>query len=156
MNTVSFTVVGKQEPAGSKKAIPTRRDWRSVPGVRWQVVDANKNAAAWKEVVAAVAKGAMLRDRLQPLEGPLVVEMIFYRKRPASHTNQKGLSPEGLRNPYPATKPDVLKLARAVEDAMTGIVYGDDAQIVDEILRKRWTPSEGAEHVLVNVFNLVP
>jgi Holliday junction resolvase RusA-like endonuclease len=35
-------------------------------------------------------------------------------------------------------KPDVLKLARAVEDALTGILYRDDAQIVTEVLRKRY------------------
>ena len=32
--------------------------------------------------------------------------------------------------------PDVLKLARGVEDALTGIVWRDDAQIVNESLNK--------------------
>lgn len=32
--------------------------------------------------------------------------------------------------------PDVLKLARGVEDALTGIVWRDDAQIVNESLSK--------------------
>jgi len=32
----------------------------------------------------------------------------------------------------------VLKLARAVEDALTGVIWADDAQIVDEVIRKRY------------------
>jgi Holliday junction resolvase RusA-like endonuclease len=38
----------------------------------------------------------------------------------------------------PPVKPDVLKLARAVEDAMSGIIYKDDAQIVTERLCDRY------------------
>lgn len=154
MNTIAFTVIGHPEPAGSKRAVPTRREWRSVPGVRWQVLDANKKAEPWKDVVAVTARGAMLSNRLQVFEGPLVVEMTFYRHRPGSHWNKKGLSPEGLRYPFPIAKPDVLKLARGVEDALTGIVYGDDNQIVDEILRKRFCPPGDRERVEIMVMGL--
>lgn len=38
----------------------------------------------------------------------------------------------------PATRPDVLKLARCAEDSLTGIVWRDDAQIVEEHLFKYW------------------
>lgn len=32
----------------------------------------------------------------------------------------------------------MLKLARAAEDALTGILWRDDAQICDEVIRKRY------------------
>lgn len=141
MNDLCFTVTGHPEPGGSKRTVPTRADWQRVPGVRWKVLDANKNVEGWKELVAATARGAMLKRRMRPLSGPLVVEMTFFRERPAAHLTSKGaLSREGHRHPFPETKPDVLKLARAVEDALSGVVYDDDAQIVDEVLRKRWGP----------------
>jgi hypothetical protein len=35
-------------------------------------------------------------------------------------------------------RPDVLKLARAIEDAITGVIWVDDSQIIDEHLYKRW------------------
>ena len=39
----------------------------------------------------------------------------------------------------------MLKLARAVEDAMSGVVYRDDAQVVTEVLRKRYGEPARAE-----------
>jgi len=32
---------------------------------------------------------------------------------------------------HPVVKPDVDKLARALLDALTGVAYGDDAQVVE-------------------------
>lgn len=140
---VRFTVNGRAEPAGSKKAVPTRRDWQRVPGVRWSVVDANANAAGWKNTVAGVAKVAMVECLgwdPQLLEGALYACFDFVRERPKSHLLSDGfaISAAGRQFPEPISKPDLLKLARGVEDAMTEIVYPDDSQIVGEFLWKRW------------------
>jgi Holliday junction resolvase RusA-like endonuclease len=43
------------------------------------------------------------------------------------------------------TRPDVLKLARAAEDALTGIVWRDDSQIVHETLAKVYGEPERLE-----------
>jgi Holliday junction resolvase RusA-like endonuclease len=150
----TFEVVGHPEPAGSKRAVPTSRDWRIRPGVRWQVLDANANADPWKRVVANTAKGAMLKERAELIDGPVFVSMVFRLNRPQSHFRSDGmtLSAEGNRHTAPAKKPDALKLARAVEDALTGIVYKDDASIVSEQIRKEFTV--GPEGVLVTVMPL--
>jgi crossover junction endodeoxyribonuclease RusA len=142
--TVHFTVVGKAEPAGSKRAVPTNRNWRVVPGVRWQVLDANKDAEAWKKTVASAARGKMLSLRAKPFESAVEVRMRFVRARPKSHLLSDGvrLSAAGREFPMLTSKPDVLKLARAVEDAMTGIVYTDDALIVRELIEKEWGDSD--------------
>lgn len=135
---VAFEVIGHPEPAGSKKAVQLPHQRRPY------VVDANPKAKGWQKVVAATARGAMLKERLEPFTGPLFVEMVFQRVRPVSHVRRDGsLSLEGTRHPWPETKPDVLKLARAVEDAMTGIVYVDDALIVSERLAKEYRDHEG-------------
>ena len=39
---------------------------------------------------------------------------------------------------HPTTRPDVLKLARAIEDSLTGVLWHDDSQIVSEHLRKHY------------------
>jgi Holliday junction resolvase RusA-like endonuclease len=44
---------------------------------------------------------------------------------------------------YPISKPDVLKLARAAEDALTGIIWSDDALIVQEHLYKAYDATPG-------------
>ena len=130
MSTLRFTVYGNAEPAGSKTA------GRSKKGGLF-VRDSNPNAAEWKRQIAQAAGQAVHDDEL--LEGGLNLTLHFYRPRPKSHYNTKGeLNALGRRMKAPITKPDTLKLARAVEDAMTGIVYRDDAQIVVETLVKSY------------------
>jgi Holliday junction resolvase RusA-like endonuclease len=144
---ITFTVLGKAEPAGSKSgqtyrrkdgSLVTREDGRVVIGMR----DSNPKAGGWKQ---EVGKAALLARAEHPghmgklLDGPLAVSFYFYRPRPKGHTTSKGaLSKSGRETPYPISKPDVLKLARAVEDALTGVLWRDDAQIVDERIRKFW------------------
>jgi Holliday junction resolvase RusA-like endonuclease len=124
---VSFTVNGKAEPRGSK----TR--------TRWGVRDDNPKSGPFMEHVADVAAEAM--DGRPLLEGPLFVELVFFRARPKAHfgtgRNAGVLKPAALEA-WPETKPDLLKLARGVEDALTGVVYRDDAAIVAERLEKRF------------------
>lgn len=148
--SVLFFVQGKAQPAGSKKAY--------VRGGRAIVVDANEKAAPWKDTVKATARGRMLQLRAKPFDGPVFCRMVFRRRRPASHLLTDGVTPNatGRRWPFPSMAPDVLKLARAVEDAMTGVVYTDDALIVSEHLRKEWAAPnepEGVEVFVMSVMN---
>lgn len=132
--SVAFTVYGKPEPAGSKRAF--------ARGGRTMVVDANPSAKPWKQQVAWTAIDAMSGREI--LRGPLLVSMIFTRRRPVGHLRADGRVKDSAPE-YPTTRPDVLKLARAVEDAMSGIVYTDDSQIVDEQLLKLYGGSECVE-----------
>jgi len=136
---INFFVIGKAEPAGSKKAV-------SIPGRSFtQVVDANKNAGKWKKTVKGVAEYEMKKEEHRIIQAPCAVRMKFTMRRPQGHWTLSGeLTAEGRRNMLPGKKPDALKLARGVEDAMAGVVYIDDALIVDEYLHKRYqdTPTE--------------
>jgi Holliday junction resolvase RusA-like endonuclease len=135
---IQFTVFGTAKPAGSKRAFRLKNSNRVV------LTDANKNSKPWKAEVAQVAgrhvNGAgLLRD-------PLDVHFVFYVARPKGHFTSKGeLSAKGQRESFPAKRPDVLKLARGVEDALTGVLYADDSQIVIERLEKRWGEPERVE-----------
>jgi len=44
---------------------------------------------------------------------------------------------------YPVFQPDVGKLARAIEDALTSVLYRDDSQIVQEVLEKQYGAQPG-------------
>ena len=53
--------------------------------------------------------------------------------------NQSRAVQIGTQNPCGVlSAPDLGKLARAVLDALTGIVWVDDDQVVDLVCRKRW------------------
>jgi Holliday junction resolvase RusA-like endonuclease len=126
-----FTVYGKAAPAGSKTP------GRGAQGQLF-VRDSSKGSYAWKDKVSDRA-AEVFGNKHELVSGPLEVWLTFYVPRPKGHFNSKGeLNTEGLRNPFPAKKPDVLKLARAVEDGMTGAVWRDDAQIVTEHIDKQY------------------
>lgn len=128
---LAFRVHGSPQPAGSKKAFVHPATGHA------QVVDANSKARPWKERVAQVA-GETYSGPL--LDGPLVARFTFFTPRPRGHfgtgRNAGTLKPSAPA--FPTTRPDALKLARAVEDALTGVVWRDDALIVEEHLYKRY------------------
>lgn len=118
-SSLRLTVYGAPQPAGSKTA------GRSSSGKLF-VRDASKGSAPWKRQVAQAAGEAMNGRDL--MEGPLLLLAKFYVTRPAGHYGANGLRASAPA--YPVKRPDTTKLLRAVEDAMTGIVWRDDAQVV--------------------------
>jgi Holliday junction resolvase RusA-like endonuclease len=118
---VEFTVLGQAKPGGSKTAFQHPTTGRII------VKDSSANRP-WRSQVAAAGReawgGELLRDALR-------VEFRFVKPRPKGHFNARGeVRPSAPM--FPVKRPDVLKLARAAEDALTGVVWADDAQIVDE------------------------
>jgi Holliday junction resolvase RusA-like endonuclease len=140
-----FTVFGKAKSAGSKRAFVHPASGRAI-------VTEQVNNKSWKQEVATA--GALARIRApwgdELLLGAVAVEFTFYRPRPKGHygTGRNAAVVKDSAPPAPTTKPDALKLARAVEDALTSILWKDDAQIVDERLRKVWGEPERCEIVV--------
>jgi len=137
-----FVVFGTAQPAGSKQAfVPlhpkTKEPYRNKNGgIVVSVVDDNKASRAWKKLVAKVAR----EEYGGPIfEGPVKVTMLFYRERPKSHFNSTGLLNKlGRETPFPITKPDATKLLRGTEDALKGICWVDDAQVIKPCPEKHW------------------
>jgi len=73
----------------------------------------------------------------EPLQGPLTVDMTFYLPIPKGTSNilTKQMI-NGTSLPY--KRPDLDNLAYIVTNAMKELIYHDDSQIVDLILRKRY------------------
>lgn len=134
--SVSFTVRGKPQPAGSKKGFYNKKAGRVI------ITDDAAKSRPWKALVSDAAEQTI--GSVAPLNGPLYMKLEFVELRPKGHFNTKQeLNAVGRRNPYPAKRPDVLKLARAVEDALSTIVYVDDSQIVSEFITKEYGAWEG-------------
>ena len=129
--SVAFKVYGKASPAGSKTVGFTK-------GGQHFVRDSAKGSKDWKRAVAQVAGAEMVGKQL--LDGPLLLEVTFWLPRPKSHfgtgRNAEKLKPSAPR--FPTVKPDATKLLRAVEDALTGIVWRDDAQVCVQTVTKTY------------------
>lgn len=133
---LTLTVGGAAVPQGSKKAVPQ--------GKRWGVVDiAEGRLKPWRDSIATLAQAKFQGPMI---EGPVRLRLVFVRVRAASHFTSKGwLSAAGAavrQRLAPCSEPDLNKTGRAVEDALTGIVYRDDSQIVWSEYRKVWGTSE--------------
>ena len=112
-----FTVAGAAAPQGSKRAFRTK-------GGRIALVESSAKVKPYRAAVAAAAyaAGAVVVD------GPVSVRVLFSFVRPASHFGTRGL--RAAARSFPG-KPDTDKLVRATLDALTGIAYRDDAQVVE-------------------------
>lgn len=128
---IIIVVYGDAQPAGSKRGFAFKRQNGST-GVA--ISDANPKSRDWKTQVSQAAGSQYGGDLLR---GPIELTLRFFKPRPKSHYTSKGLITKSAPDEW-TSKPDVLKLARGVEDSLSGIVYADDAQIVDEHLQKRF------------------
>lgn len=75
---------------------------------------------------------------LELLEGPLAVMIIAYRPIPKSFSKKKAAAAEAGEI-YPTTKPDADNYLKGVKDALKGIMWVDDSQVVDVYARKRYS-----------------
>lgn len=99
---------------------------------------------AWRQSVAAEAR--IQYGDAPASRGPIRVVAELSWPRPLAH--YRAAKPErGLRPDAPTwktSKPDSDKCARALLDALMGIAYADDAQVVDLVIRKTWSDTPGA------------
>jgi len=123
---VTITVYGRPQQRGSKKPFIIRGGPRKGQA---SMCDDNKRSAPWMAAVTAAAAEVMDGGTL--LTGPVELTAKFFFKRPNSHFGT-GRNDGKLKESAPSfhsQQPDLSKLLRAVEDALSGIVYGDDRQI---------------------------
>lgn len=127
---ISFFVPGLAQPAGSKRAFAIK--CKGMYTGRTAVVDANPKAKDWKGTVRQYGQQAWGQAMIS---GPIRLHLIFYMPRPKNHFRSNGQLKDWAPQ-WHTSRPDVLKLTRAVEDALTGVIWKDDSQIVDEHIEK--------------------
>jgi len=127
--TLEFFVPGLPKPAGSKKgfAIPNKKR----PGKHRVIITdaAGAPGKAWRADCKSYARDAYDGP---PLTGAILAEFLFTLPRPKSHFGS-GKNSGKLKASAPIAhtiRPDITKLTRAVEDALSGIIWRDDAQII--------------------------
>lgn len=146
MNTIKFFVPGTPQTAGSKRAfILQRSGTRGDKRQDYQAIltDDNPKGKKWKTIAAAAAKAVYSGP---PLSGALQLDIVFHLLRPQSHFGSgknagtiKASAPE-----YPIVLPDATKLLRCLEDALKGITWHDDSQVVAQHVFKIYDTREGA------------
>jgi len=120
MSSFSFVVLGEPAPQGSKRGFLNKYTGKVV------ITEQVKRTRPWRQEVLTAAPTISA-----PLDGPLIVKMVFTLPRPKSARKIDFA---------PCKTPDLSKLARAVEDSMKDAgLFVDDARIVEYVrLSKVW------------------
>jgi len=130
IDTIQLVVFGVAAPQGSKRHVG-----------RGRMIESSNAVGPWRDRIAAEAQAWCLQHPdFAPLDEPIQIDLVFELPRPAT-------SPKRVL--YPAKKPDLDKLVRAVLDALTGIIYADDARVVALSATKRY--AKGAPVVKVSI-----
>lgn len=158
VSSITFDVHGEPAPGGSKNAFAMRRRDGSIVtrGNGYPVIkvsDAGKGNKRWRRSVAIMARKAM--GFQSPFEGAIRLTVGFFFNRPIKHFRANGLVRESVRG-YHGQAPDCLKLVRSTEDAMTGIVYVDDCQVIEIRATKEWSDGESFARITVQEIAAAP
>jgi crossover junction endodeoxyribonuclease RusA len=121
---IRLTIIGTPAPQGSKTK------------TRWGMREDNPHTKPWRATVAAEAAAQWEGRPL--IDCAVELDALFVFPRPKSHY-RTGRYAGQLRTNAPRwceVKPDADKLARAIGDALTGVLLRDDKQIVQWTIRK--------------------
>ena len=133
---VSFFVPGTPRPAGSKKAFPTKSGKIAI------VDSSGQKGKTWRLAVQYAAREAM--NGRPPTGRPVRLWADFCFVRPKSHYRSGKyshlLKPSAPK--YHTIRPDSTKLVRALEDALTNIVWWDDAQVCSQHVSKSYVAKQ--------------
>jgi Holliday junction resolvase RusA-like endonuclease len=94
----------------------------------------------YEEKIASAARLAMFPH--EPLETPVGVHMEINVQIPASYSKKRKQACL-LGVEMPCKKPDVDNVAKGILDAMNGIIYKDDVQVIRLSLRKNYSTEPG-------------
>ncbi len=136
---MTIIVYGSPAPQGSKS-------FKGMAGGHAILQESSKAVKPWREAVKHAALAVLENDSLSierhcngAIPGAVAVEMIFTMKKPKS-------APK-TRKTWPDRWPDLSKLVRSTEDALTDAgVWEDDARVVSCYAQKVF-PGEG-QHAL--------
>lgn len=121
---ITFSVIGRPAAQGSKRYLGN--------GV---MVESSRYVHPWRADVKMAAMGATPLHWDKEASFSLTITFLFVR--PKGHHGSKGLKPSAPAAPSGRVG-DLDKLLRSTLDAMTGIVFADDCQVVTLYAAKRY------------------
>jgi len=131
---ITIRVIGTPAPQGSKRHIG-----------RGVMIESSEKVAPWREAVANAAV-EQVPELERGLDGPIGLSVYFALKAPVSASRKRlALGPIG--------PPDLSKLIRATEDALTTAgIWRDDARVVAIRAGKRYARPGEATGADISVY----
>jgi crossover junction endodeoxyribonuclease RusA len=113
--SIEIRIIGQPAPQGSKKLIGHTKTGRGL------LVESSAKVKPWRQAVVYAAREAL--SARAGLAGPIDVQMVFTLRKPKSAPKR--------RRTWPDKRPDLSKLIRSTEDALSDAgIWEDDARVV--------------------------
>jgi crossover junction endodeoxyribonuclease RusA len=124
-DSITFTIYGIPAPQGSKRHVG-----------RGVMIESSKKVKPWRQDVkySAIEKKPADWDTA----APMILSVVFRFQRPKSHFNKSGLRSSAPLHCTSASAGDLDKLLRSTNDALTGILFDDDRQVISIDASKRY------------------
>ncbi len=139
-HVATIVVPGEAKPQGSLRSF-------KHPQTGAIITPQDENVITWRGIVRAQAD----REHVFVVSGPVALRVEFTLRRPKSGLAARKRNPLSVTQ-LAAKRPDVDKLARAVLDALEGVWYSDDAQVVDLHAIKVTAEHEQRPQVAIHLF----
>ncbi|BBH13391.1 RusA family crossover junction endodeoxyribonuclease [Chromobacterium haemolyticum] len=131
---ISFFVPGAPVGKGRPKV--------SSRGGKFARMYTPEKTANYESLIALAAQEAMDGNPL--ISGPADVEISMFLPVPTSWSKKKQAA--ALQGQvYPTKKPDADNVIKAIFDGINGVVWVDDVQACDIVVRKRYADKPGVE-----------
>lgn len=136
-SAIRIVVRGTPAPQGSKSFKGISKKGNAI------LVESSEKVKPWRSDVKEAAERWIALRRSDagahaPIDRPVIVRMIFTLKKPSS-------APKSRRT-YPMRTPDLSKLVRSTEDALTDAgIWADDARVIEYERLAKVFPGEDAE-----------
>lgn len=145
-NVIEFFVPGIPRPGGSKRAFVNKKTGKAI------LTEDGRHTKTWRADVKAAAERAYDGPLLA---GPIRFDVRFLMPRPKYHyrTGRHAGDLKPSAPIWPITKPDRTKMLRSTEDALKGLIWRDDAQVVTGLPEKAYANHRpGAEIHITPLF----
>lgn len=123
---LDFFVPGTPVPKGSAKAFMNKHTGN--------IAVMQDNAERQKPWASSISYTAMQRMNFQkPVAGAVELSVSFFMPRPKAHYGtgkNSGVIKDSCKLTHHVSKPDLDKLIRCVKDALTGVAWNDDSQVI--------------------------
>ena len=137
-NSLTFVVYGLAAPQGSKRSLGN--------GI---LVESSKAVKPWRQDVKHAALACLPPD-WDPTT-PMSLSIVFRFKRPQGQIGKRGLKPSAPLHCTSARAGDIDKLQRSTLDALTGVAFDDDRQVVTVNASKRYCSGDEPQGALITV-----
>ena len=121
--TIEFTVLGVPVPKGSTRAFAMMRNGKPFA----VTTAANPKTKSWQSEVTVMAQAHAPAEG--PWDGPVQLSVNFLMPRPKTLAKKVQ---------HHIKKPDLDKLLRLIKDALKGVIYKDDSQVVEVWASKKY------------------